>query len=142
MFTSNWNVYAGEVPSASKWNQIGENDDALYADLYTNTIKIENKVPVPSVVSSSSGAFDLNLGSIFVRTLSGSNNTLSLSNVSVGQCFMVEIIQDGTGPTWWSGISWAGGSVPAKAASGKRDVYGFRCIATNTYYGVIVGENI
>ena len=26
-FTVNWNVYAGEVPSASKWNQIGESLD-------------------------------------------------------------------------------------------------------------------
>lgn len=141
-FTANWNVYAGEVPSASKWNQIGESLDQLYADLYTSTIKIENKIPVPSVVASSSGAFDLDLGSIFVRTLNGSNNTLSLSNVDVGQCFMVEIIQDGAGPTWWSGISWVNGSAPAKSANGKKDVYGFRCTGSGAYYGVVVGQNI
>ena len=142
MFTANWNVYAGEVPSAAKWNQIGESLDQIYADLYTNTIKIQDKISVPPVVSSASGAFDLDTGSIFVRTLSGSNNTLSVTNVSVDQIFMVEIIQDGTGPTWWSGISWVNGSAPAKSANGKKDIFGFRCTGSGTYYGVVVGQNI
>lgn len=32
-FIANWNVYAGEVPSAAKWNQIGESLDYLYASI-------------------------------------------------------------------------------------------------------------
>jgi len=104
--------------------------------------KISNKVPVPSVVSSSSGAFDLDAGSIFVRTLNGSNNTLSVTNEDVNQVFQVEIIQDGTGPTWWSGISWGDDVEPAPSASGKRDVYGFRVLSFGVYYGVIVSRGI
>lgn len=100
--------------------------------------KIQNKVPVPSVVSDDVGAFDLDAGSVFVRTLDGGNNTLSLDNETVGQIFMVELIQDGTGPTWWSGIDWADGVEPSASASGKRDVYGFRVISAGVYYGTVV----
>ena len=108
----------------------------------TDVEKIENKVSVPSVVEDNAGAFDLDLGSIFVRTLDGSNNTLSLTNETVGQVFQTEIIQDATGPTWWSGITWTDDVVPASSASGKRDVYGFRVLSAGTYYGVVVARGM
>jgi len=31
MFVSNWDVYAGEVVTEAKWNQLGNNDDYLYS---------------------------------------------------------------------------------------------------------------
>lgn len=108
----------------------------------TDVQKIQNKIPVPSVVSDDSGDFDLDAGSIFVRTLNGSNNTLSLTNETVGQVFIVELIEDGTGPTWWSGISWADGVEPSPSASTKRDVYGFRVLSAGTYYGTVIARGI
>lgn len=115
---------------------------------FTNSVhisdvqKISNKINVPAVVSDDSGSFDLDVGSIFVRTLSGANNTLSLANEDVGQVFIVELIQDGTGPTWWSGISWADGVAPSPSASTKRDVYGFRVLSSGVYYGCVIARGI
>lgn len=104
--------------------------------------KISNKVPIPAVVTDNSGAFDLDVGSIFVRTLNGSNNTLSLTNDDTDQVFIVELIEDATGPTWWSGISWANGVEPAPSASTKRDVFGFRKTGAGAYWGTIIAQGI
>ena len=115
---------------------------------FTNSVhvsdvqKVSNKIPVPAIVSSSSGAFALDLGSVFVRTLNGTNNTLSLSNEDVGQIFLVEIIEDGTGPIWFAGISWGDGVAPSPSASTKRDVYGFRVLSEGTYYGTVIARGI
>lgn len=126
--------------SKIKSSEMNDNfNNAVHA---SDVQKITNKVPVPSVVTDNSGSFDLDLGSIFVRTLDGTNNTLSLDNETVGQIFTVEIIQDGTGPTWWSGISWADGVTPSPSASTKRDVYVFRVLSAGAYYGAVAARGI
>jgi hypothetical protein len=74
------------------------------------------------------------------------NITISVSNESVGQCFMVEITQDAMGSrtvTWFDTIRWADGTEPTLTTiASKRDVFGFRVTGVLTFDGFIVGQNI
>jgi len=77
----------------------------------------------------------------------GGNRTLAVSNVDVGNRFIIRITQDGTGtriPSWWSTINWAnGGTAPTlTTTANKTDVFGFICTAANTYDGFILGQNV
>src|SRR5690606_12655404 len=87
--------------------------------------------------------FDLSLSDLQAATLGG-NRTLALSNAKVGQKFQVTLTQDGTGSrtvTWWSGISWPGGTVPTlTTTAGKSDVFEFLCTGTGAYYGRVWGQ--
>lgn len=89
---------------------------------------------------------NLSLGNIHLVNMPGGNITLTCSNETIGQVFLVEILQDGTGSrtvTWFSTIKWADGATPAltKTAS-KKDSFIFRVTGTDTYDGYIVGQNI
>lgn len=91
--------------------------------------------------------FDLSAttkGNVRQVTLGG-NRTLALSNVTVGQVFIIRIIQ-GTGGqtvTWFSTIKWTGGSAPTlSTGSGKIDTFGFICTSDGNYEGYILGMNI
>lgn len=99
------------------------------------------------VVTATDGAtvtFDMSDGNYQKVTLGG-NRTLALSNVKTGQVFMLNLIQDGTGSrtvTWFSGISWSGGSAPTlTTTASKQDVFGFICTGAGAYLGFIVGQN-
>lgn len=108
--------------------------------------KIENKIPVLSVISDDSGDFDLDAGNYFVRTLSGSNGTLSLANVDAGQLFFIDLVQDSTGSrtvTWFSGIKWVNGNAPTlTTTANKIDSFAFRCVSAGVYQGYVVGQNL
>lgn len=99
---------------------------------------------INTVVIMSAQAIDGALGSIFTRTLGGSE-TFTQSNISTGQCIMVEVTSSGGGAdtiTWFSGITWvtAGGVAPTQAVAGSAiTTYGFRCTASNTFLGYVVG---
>lgn len=100
------------------------------------------------VVTATDGTtvtFDMSDGNFQTVTLGG-NRTLALSNVKTGQAFMLKLKQDGTGSrtvTWFSGISWAGGSAPTlTTTANKSDTFGFICTGTNTYDAFIVGQNV
>jgi hypothetical protein len=75
----------------------------------------------------------------------GGNRTLALSNVGAGQQFTLVLTQDATGSrtvTWFSTIRWAGGSAPTlSSAANKADIFTFKQISANTYYGMVVGQN-
>ncbi len=89
--------------------------------------------------------FDLAASNIHTVTLAG-NRTLALSNVTVGQSFVIRLTQDGTGTrtvTWFSTIKWAGGSAPTlTTTAAKIDVLGFICTSSGNYDGFIVGQNL
>ena len=89
--------------------------------------------------------FDLNTSNIFQITL-GTSRTLSVSNVKVGQCFVIRLIQSGVGSatvTWWNTIKWANGVVPTLTVyANKTDVFGFICTASGQYDGFIIGQNL
>lgn len=101
-----------------------------------------------AITADSDGAtitFDLASANIHTVTLGG-NRTLALSNPSTGQCFMLRLLQDGTGSrtvTWFTTIKWAGGSAPTlTTTASKADMIGFVCTGSNTYDGFIVGQNL
>ena len=76
--------------------------------------------------TSSSYNFDLSAGNYFTHTASANN--LTVSNVpttgTVGS-FIIELTNGGAFTfSFWSGIKWAGGSVPTLTASGV-DILGF-----------------
>lgn len=76
----------------------------------------------------------------------GGNMTLAVSNVAVGQVFLIRLVQDGTGSriiTWFPGISWAGGTAPTLTTTpNKADVFGFLCTGSGAYSGFVMGQNI
>lgn len=88
---------------------------------------------------------DVTKGNVRTVTLGG-NRILAVSNVVVGQKFVIRLTQDGTGSrtvTWWSTINWVGGVTPVlTTTASKTDAFGFLCTATNTYDGYILGQNI
>jgi hypothetical protein len=122
----------------------------------TGTQTLTNKTITPvalinTVVSYTpdvGGTSTLNLatGNIHKITMPAGNITIATSNGVAGQCFLVEITQDGGGSrtvTWFTTIKWAGGSAPTlTTTASKRDTFGFRVTGTNTYDGFIVGQNI
>jgi hypothetical protein len=79
-------------------------------------------------------------------TMPAGNITIALSNITLNQCIMVSITQDGTGSrtvTWFTTIRWAGGSAPTlTTTASKRDVFGFKRTGANTYDGFVIGQNI
>lgn len=78
-------------------------------------------------------------------TLQG-NTTFAVSNVAVGQAFIIRVVQDGTGSrtvTWWSTIKWAGGVAPTlTTTASKADVFGFQCTSSGNYDGFVIGQNL
>lgn len=87
---------------------------------------------------------DKTKGNIRDVTLGG-NRTLALSNVTVGQVFILRIKQDGTGGrtvTWFSGISWPYATVPTlTTTANKTDIFGFICTGAGAYQGFIAGQS-
>lgn len=96
--------------------------------------------------AAGTATLDVSQASIHKITMPAGNITIAISNETNGQCFLVEITQDGTGSrtvTWFSTIKWAGGSAPTlTTTASKRDTFGFRVTGTDTYDGFIVGQNV
>jgi hypothetical protein len=59
---------------------------------------------------------------------------------------MINIKQDATGSrtvTWFSGITWAGGSAPTlTTTANKTDSFGFQQISSGAYLGFVIAQNI
>ena len=122
--------------------------DKVFSGAVTISGAITSKKAVQTWVTATDGAtvtFDLSQGNLHQVTLGG-NRTLAVTNVSVGQCFIIHLIQGAGGSktvTWWSGISWAGGSAPTLTTTeGKGDSFGFICKAAGSYLGYVVGQNL
>lgn len=103
---------------------------------------------IQGLVSDSDSAtitFDMSTSNIHSVTLAG-NRILAVTNVSVGQAFVLRLVQDATGNrvvTWFSGIHWTGGSAPTLATTGSHwDDIGFICTSSGVYDGLILGANI
>ena len=100
------------------------------------------------ITADSDGAtvtFNLATSNIHSVTLGG-NRTLALSNAAVGECFILRLLQDGTGSrtvTWFTTIKWAGGSAPTlTTTANKADMLGFVVTSSGNYDGFVVGANI
>lgn len=100
-------------------------------------------------VTATDGAtitFDLNTSNIFSVTLGASGRTLALTNATVGQCFVIRLVQGGSGSntvTWFSTIKWGGGTAPVlTTTNGKTDVFGFICTGSGTFDGFTIDKNL
>ena len=89
--------------------------------------------------------FDLATNNKHQVTIAG-NRTLALSNTTNIPAFMINIKQDATGSrtvTWFSGITWAGGSAPTlTTTANKTDSFGFQQISAGVYLGFVIAQNI
>ena len=90
--------------------------------------------------------FDLSTKNVHTVTLAG-NRTLALSNASVGQVFIIRLVQDGTGGrvvTWFTTILWPSGNVAPTLSTGAGaiDVFGFLCTSSGDYDGYVIGQNL
>lgn len=87
---------------------------------------------------------DMSVSDFHLLTLTG-NPTLAVSNVGNIRLFSLILAQDATGSrtvTWFSGISWAGGSPPTlTATASKRDVFNFVNLGGGAYLGSVAGQN-
>ncbi len=96
--------------------------------------------------AAATATLTLNTGNIHTITMPAGNITIALSNESVGQAFVVNIIQDGSGSrlvTWFSTIRWAGGAAPTLTTTlNKIDTFGFIVVSSGNYYGYTVGQNL
>jgi len=74
------------------------------------------------------------------------NRIFSVTDCEDGQSFYIRVKQ-GTGGshtvTWWSGISWAGGSAPTLTTTeNKVDTFIFIKTAAGAYDGYVAGQNV
>lgn len=96
-------------------------------------------------VAVAASALDLATGNLFTKTISGVT-TFTVSNVPAAGSsvsFLLDLTNGGSATvTWWSGVKWAGGTVPTLTASG-RDVLGFFTHdGGTTWTGLLLGKDV
>lgn len=105
-----------------------------------------NSIQTYTPTAAGTATLDLSKGNIHHITMPAGNITIALSNGTAGQCFIIRILQDGTGSrtvTWFTTIRWAGGSAPTlTTTASKADTLGFEITGSSTYDGFVVGQNI
>ena len=101
--------------------------------------KLKAKSSYSPMISPSGGAtvnLDLNSDNVFLVPLTA-NTTLTVTNATVGQRFMVRTKQDATGSRtlgFFDGIRWPSGAVPAPTSTAsKADWWGFICTHLDGY---------
>lgn len=95
-------------------------------------------------VALAANAIDLNLGSLFTKTISGAT-TFTVSNIAATgnvNSFILELTNAGSAViTWWSGVKWAGGIAPTLTTSGI-DILGFYSHdGGTTWRGVLMAKD-
>ncbi len=148
---------SGDVsgPASSTDNGIAKFDGTTGKVLQSSAVtiddgtdKIHTKATAGAIQTDADAAtitFDMDVADVHQVTLGG-DRTLAVTNVSVGQRFLIRVTQDSTGGrtvTWWSGIRWPGGSVPnLSTGANKTDVFGFLCTGADSYDGFVLGQNL
>jgi len=109
------------------------------------TFSVATKQAIATATDASTVTFNLNTANIQTVVLGG-NRTLALSNASVGQVFILRLVQDATGSrtvTWFSTIKWSNGVTPVLTTTAeKTDVFGFICTSSGNYDGFVIGLNL
>lgn len=102
----------------------------------------------PRVITDTDGAtvtFDLSLRGIHTVVLGG-NRTLALTGETVGQTFVIRLVQDGAGSrtvTWFSTIKWPDAVTPTLTTTlNKADTFGFIVTSAGNYDGYTIGQNL
>jgi len=96
----------------------------------TNTFtakQVFNEAVVEGYEAVSASNIDTSTGAVFSKTIAA-NTTFTISNVASSgsvTSFILELTNGGAYIiTWWSGVKWAGGTVPTFTTSGL-DILGF-----------------
>lgn len=136
-----------EIISIDHWNDllesilVGHNSNGTH-----KSFPIIQSVQTSAPAAGGTATLDLSTGNYQAVTMPAGNVTLTISNETAGQCFAIEITQDGVGSrtvTWFSTIRWAEGSAPTlTTTANKKDTFTFVVTGTDTYDGFIVGQNI
>ncbi|MNL02942.1 hypothetical protein D3C87_1234630 [compost metagenome] len=97
------------------------------------------------VAAVASTVVDCSLGSYFTKTITAVTN-FTVSNVpAAGTCasLMLELTNGGSQTvTWFTGVTWAGGSAPTLTAAGV-DVLGFYTLnGGTTWRGFLMAKDI
>jgi hypothetical protein len=106
------------------------------------------KSPITTYTPAAAGTatIDLSKGNVHHVTMPAGNITLAVANATVGQCFILRLLQDGTGSrlaTQFTTIKWAGGTAPTlTTAASKADTFGYEVTGAGTYDGYVIGQNI
>jgi len=97
-----------------------------------------------AMVTMSTNAINLSTAAYFKKTITGPTTFTVTGAPAAGTVgsFMVELVNPASNITWFSGIKWAGGVVPALTATGT-DVLGFTTYDGGvTFIGVLVSKAI
>lgn len=116
---------AAQVTTALAAGQPGA-FSTLTATTLTATTSTVTASPRETSVAMAANAIDLNLGSVFTKTISGAT-TLTISNApATGNvvAFILELTNPSTSVTWFAGVKWAGGTAPTLTTTGL-DILGF-----------------
>jgi len=115
---------------------VGTNDAKFVTPLASMTAKTIVTAYTPAGAGTTT--LNLSLGGTFTVTMPAATQTLAISNATVGQYFVVEIINTTSqgALTWFSTIAWPGDSEPTLTGTNNRkDVFGFRVTAAGKYQG-------
>ena len=129
------------VGTDKKWHTVDENGTvATIGELSDSWIDIPSSSNITLDLSNATNKLK------FKTTLT-SNTTINVSNSSVGQTFLLRLLQDSTGSrtvNWFSTIKWVGGSEPdLTTTANKADTFGFICMDSSPIFdGYIVGQDI
>jgi len=124
-----------------------QNTDLFLAPSGEAAIVCDKSITVPYNVESDTSTITFNMHNSNIHTVTlGGNRTLAVSNVDVGQIFIIRLTQDGFGSrtvNWFTGISWPSSIVPTLTLTpNKTDVFSFMCTGPNQYDGFIMAFDI
>jgi hypothetical protein len=131
------------VKASGAETNTGTNDTKFVTPLSSMIAKTTVTAYTPAGAGTTT--LDLSLGNTFRVTMPATTQTLAISNATVGQYFVVEIVNvtDQGALTWFSSIKWAEGVAMALTdVNTKIDVAGFRVVSAGNYLGFIAGQNL
>ena len=104
----------------------------------------------PAAASGTSGivVLDCNTTNHFTITTGGNITGWNFTNASVGQRIIVRVTNGASHTVAFSSsgdgdvVYFPGGTEPTLTTSGGIDVYGFLCVASDTFDGFIIGQDI
>ena len=108
-----------------------------------NNLRKDLRNAVKDFQTDNAGAFDVSTGAVQIRTLDGTNGTITFSGAVAGQTFVLFLKQDGTGSrtVTWPTIKWAGTVAPTLTTTANRtDIIAITYDGAD-YYGTVVGQN-
>lgn len=123
------------------------------ATIYDHTTSEEVRMVLPSseinptlTTDTDAATVTFDLSTSLHQVTLGASRIFALLNETVGQTFIIRVIQGGTGSytlTWFTTIKWAGGSAPTLTTTvGKADVFGFIVTSAGNYDGFVIGLNL